>query len=52
MMGWEGVDVLGGVFISYRRDDSAGFPGRIYDRLTKSLRHAHFFSTSTTSRQV
>jgi hypothetical protein len=35
--------VLGGVFISYRRDDSAGFPGRIYDRLTKSLRHAHFF---------
>jgi hypothetical protein len=43
MMGWEGVDVLGSVFISYRRDDSAGFPGRIYDRLTKSLRHAHFF---------
>jgi len=35
--------VLGSVFISYRRDDSAGFAGRIYDRLTKSLRHAQFF---------
>jgi TPR repeat protein len=29
--------VLGGVFICYRRDDSAGFAGRIYDRLTRTL---------------
>jgi Bacterial extracellular solute-binding proteins, family 5 Middle/TIR domain len=29
--------VLGGVFISYRREDSAGFAGRIYDRLTRRL---------------
>jgi uncharacterized protein YecT (DUF1311 family) len=29
--------VLGGVFISYRREDSGGFAGRIYDRLTRSL---------------
>lgn len=27
----------GGVFISYRREDSAGFAGRIYDRLTRRL---------------
>ena len=27
----------GGVFISYRREDSGGFAGRIYDRLTRSL---------------
>jgi hypothetical protein len=27
----------GGVFICYRRDDSAGFAGRIYDRLKHSL---------------
>jgi TPR repeat protein len=33
----EGIDVLGGVFISYRREDSAGFAGRIYDRLTRRL---------------
>jgi hypothetical protein len=33
----EGIDVLGGVFISYRREDSAGFAGRIYDRLTQRL---------------
>ena len=29
--------MLGGVFICYRREDSAGFAGRIYDRLTRSL---------------
>lgn len=33
----EGIDVLGGVFISYRRDDSAGFAGRIYDRVAQRL---------------
>lgn len=27
----------GGVFISYRREDSAGFAGRIYDRLTRRM---------------
>ena len=27
----------GGVFISYRREDSAGFAGRIYDRLRANL---------------
>ena len=27
----------GGVFICYRREDSAGFAGRIYDRLKHSL---------------
>jgi TIR domain len=29
--------VSGGVFICYRREDSAGFAGRIYDRLIASL---------------
>ena len=29
--------MLGGVFISYRREDAAGFAGRIYDRLTRRL---------------
>jgi hypothetical protein len=32
-----GIDMLGGVFICYRREDSAGFAGRIYDRLTKTF---------------
>ena len=26
--------MTGGIFISYRRDDSAGYAGRLYDRLT------------------
>jgi uncharacterized protein YecT (DUF1311 family) len=29
--------VLGGVFISYRREDSGGYAGRIYDRLAGAL---------------
>jgi TIR domain len=33
----EGFEVLGGVFISYRREDSGGFAGRIYDRLSSRL---------------
>jgi hypothetical protein len=40
----EGIDVLGGVFISYRRDDSSGFARGIYDRLAKRLgRKSVFF---------
>jgi uncharacterized protein YecT (DUF1311 family) len=35
--------VLGGVFISYRREDSGGFAGRIYDRLTTSLGQDNVF---------
>jgi uncharacterized protein YecT (DUF1311 family) len=35
--------VLGGVFISYRREDSGGFAGRIYDRLTRSLGDENVF---------
>jgi uncharacterized protein YecT (DUF1311 family) len=35
--------VLGGVFISYRREDSGGFAGRIYDRLTRSLGEENVF---------
>ena len=31
------VSFMGGVFISYRRDDTAGYAGRLYDALT-----AHF----------
>jgi len=33
----------GGVFISYRREDTAGFAGRIYDHLTTSLGHENVF---------
>jgi TIR domain len=33
----------GGVFICYRREDSAGFAGRIYDRLKNSLGHESVF---------
>jgi cell division protein FtsZ len=32
-----GARLAGGVFISYRREDSAGFAGRIYDRLVTRL---------------
>jgi uncharacterized protein YecT (DUF1311 family) len=35
--------VLGGVFICYRREDSGGFAGRIYDRLTGSLGRENVF---------
>ena len=36
--------MLGGVFISYRRDDSSGFARGIYDRLAKRLgRKSVFF---------
>jgi uncharacterized protein YecT (DUF1311 family) len=35
--------VLGGVFICYRREDSGGFAGRIYDRLTSSLGRENVF---------
>jgi uncharacterized protein YecT (DUF1311 family) len=38
-----GRDVVGGVFISYRREDSGGFAGRIYDRLTRNLGHENVF---------
>ena len=34
---------MAGVFISYRRDDSAGITGRIYDRLAASLGRAKVF---------
>lgn len=33
----------GGVFISYRREDSAGFAGRIYDRLVSRLQSGRVF---------
>lgn len=35
--------MLGGVFICYRREDSGGFAGRIYDRLTSSLGRENVF---------
>jgi hypothetical protein len=42
--------VLGGVFISYRREDSGGFAGRIYDRLTSRLgRDGVFFDVDNIS---
>jgi hypothetical protein len=40
--------VTGGVFISYRREDSGGFAGRIYDRLASRLgRENVFFDVDT-----
>ena len=35
--------MAGGVFISYRREDSGGFAGRIYDRLVSQLGREHVF---------
>jgi hypothetical protein len=35
--------VLGGVFICYRREDSGGFAGRIYDRLRNRLGRENVF---------
>ena len=35
--------MLGGVFISYRREDSGGFAGRIYDRLRGALGRENVF---------
>jgi hypothetical protein len=39
----EGIEVLGGVFISYRREDTGGIAGRIYDRLVNRLGHDNVF---------
>jgi TIR domain len=40
--------MTGGVFISHRREDSGGFAGRIYDRLTSRLgRENVFFDVDT-----
>jgi hypothetical protein len=40
--------MTGGVFVSYRREDSGGFAGRIYDRLTSRLgRESVFFDVDT-----
>jgi len=38
-----GIGMPGGVFISYRREDSGGFAGRIYDRLADRLGHESVF---------
>jgi len=35
--------VAGGVFISYRREDSGGYAGRIYDRLSSQLGRENVF---------
>ena len=35
--------MLGGVFISYRREDAGGIAGRIYDRLVNRLGHDNVF---------
>ena len=35
--------MAGGVFISYRREDTDGFAGRIYDRLAMRLGHDNVF---------
>ena len=35
--------MIGGVFISYRREDSGGYAGRIFDRLTSRLGHDNVF---------
>src|SRR5215813_14721707 len=34
---------MGGIFISYRRDDSAGHAGRIFDHLTPALGEDNVF---------
>ena len=40
--------MTGGVFISYRREDSGGFAGRIYDRVMSRLgRENVFFDVDT-----
>jgi hypothetical protein len=39
----EDIDVPGGVFISYRREDTDGFSGRIYDRLASRLGRENVF---------
>lgn len=31
------------IFISYRRDDSAAYAGRLYDRLTNHFGQRHIF---------
>lgn len=34
---------MSGIFISYRRDDSAAYAGRLYDRLESHFGHDHIF---------
>ena len=47
----EDFEVLGGVFINYRREDSGGFAGRIYDRLSSRLgRDGVFFDVDNIPR--
>jgi hypothetical protein len=41
--GREDIDVLGGVFISYRREDSSGSARGIYDRLARRMGRKNVF---------
>jgi hypothetical protein len=43
VLGGEDIEVLGGVFICYRREDSAGFARLIYDRLAQRLQRDNVF---------
>jgi 3-deoxy-D-arabino-heptulosonate 7-phosphate (DAHP) synthase len=43
--------MTGGVFISYRREDSGGFAGRIYDRLSNRLGRENVFFASAGDRE-
>lgn len=41
---------MGGIFLSYRRDDAAGHAGRFYDRLSDQFGQTTF--TATTDGQL
>jgi hypothetical protein len=43
VLGGEDIEVLGGVFICYRREDSAGYARLIYDRLAQRLQRDNVF---------
>jgi Sulfatase-modifying factor enzyme 1/TIR domain len=40
---FKGARIVARIFLSYRRDDSGGYAGRLYDRLSQHFGRAHLF---------
>jgi hypothetical protein len=46
---FKGARIVARIFLSYRRDDSGGYAGRLYDRLSQHFGRAHLFMDVDTS---
>src|SRR5262245_29049231 len=40
---YKGARIMARIFLSYRRDDSGGYAGRLYDRFSQHFGHDHLF---------